>query len=172
MTNDSVLKFVAQGLRIFLIKNFNLQNVLNFSNTRPWRVENSSVAYRLRSFALMLQRQKTLSFKFSRWNEKLYTWNFLDEISFARNVQNIFTLFSLFLITSWCTKSFRHEISAGSNRFVHIRQYTGYIQHAKWNKNFFRRWCGPISEEQYCCTWERLPTTPKSFDAAVIGTHS
>jgi len=35
MTNDSVLKFVAQELRILLIKNFNLQNVLNFSNTRP-----------------------------------------------------------------------------------------------------------------------------------------
>jgi len=44
-----VMTFVAQELPKFSIKRFNLQNVFDFNNNRPWPVKNSSVAHRLRN---------------------------------------------------------------------------------------------------------------------------
>ena len=46
---ERVMTFVAQELPKFSIKRFNLQNVFDFNNNRPWPVKNSSVAHRLRN---------------------------------------------------------------------------------------------------------------------------
>jgi len=56
------MTFVAQELPTFSIKRFNLQNVLNFNNTRPCPVKNSSMPtgretllYRIRRLSLVVR---------------------------------------------------------------------------------------------------------------------
>jgi len=50
------MTFVAEGLPTFplKIKTFNLENLLKFSNIRPWPLKNSSVDHRLRNPALVV----------------------------------------------------------------------------------------------------------------------
>jgi len=46
------MTFLAEELPMFSIKTFILENLLNLTNIRPWPLNNSSVAHRLRNPAL------------------------------------------------------------------------------------------------------------------------
>jgi len=45
MTRESIMMFVAEELPTFSVKTFNLENLLNCINIRPWPVKNYSVAH-------------------------------------------------------------------------------------------------------------------------------
>ena len=52
MARDRIMTFLADELPMFSIKTFILENLLNLTNIRPWPLNNSSVAHRLRNPAL------------------------------------------------------------------------------------------------------------------------